>query len=299
MSGASELAPCPFCGGVAEMDTQQAYRALVGGQIGTRVAVYCTSCNADMGFCREDASGEDREYLPEWVVEWWNRRTPSDELSRLSSAHSEAVEDARKHLAELSASRAEVVALREVLAKARGALERDRSQVADGLTKIKAALAGRAWLREGRGSYAYDDERYQQEFGHALDEIGAALEPLRIIAGDWTDCPTDFAEITEARTALAGEKPVGAGVEDAVRAGWNACRRSIYAVCEDVQNEAERLRTSSKSGTPSEEQHAKGYYAGACYAAKSIARGFHAMEADDDDNVTAAVAALSKSGEKP
>lgn len=100
MSGASELKPCPFCGGVAEMDTQQAYRALVGGQIGTRVAVYCTSCNADMGFCREDAPGEDREYLPKWVVEWWNRRTPSDEIARLSSAHSEAVEDARKHLAE-------------------------------------------------------------------------------------------------------------------------------------------------------------------------------------------------------
>ena len=39
---------------------------------------------------------------------------------------------------------------------------------------------------------------------------------MRIIAGDWTDCPTDFAEITEARAALAGEKPVGAGVETAL-----------------------------------------------------------------------------------
>ena len=42
----------------------------------------------------------------------------ADELARLSSAHSEAVEDARKHLAELSASRAEVVALREALEEA-------------------------------------------------------------------------------------------------------------------------------------------------------------------------------------
>jgi len=44
------------------------------------------------------------------------------ELSRLSSAHSEAVEDARKHLAELSASRAEAGRLREALKEARRAI---------------------------------------------------------------------------------------------------------------------------------------------------------------------------------
>ena len=172
MSGASELAPCPFCGGVAEMDTQQAYRALVGGQIGTRVAVYCTSCNADMGFCREDASGEDREYLPEWVVEWWNRRTPSDELSRLSSAHSEAVEDARKHLAELSASRAEAGRLREALKEARRAI----------------------------GDHHAPSDCY------ATGPLTG--DPFR----DLVQCPAcSFIAMYDA--ALAGEKPVGAGVE--------------------------------------------------------------------------------------
>lgn len=61
-------------------------------------------------------------------------------------------------------------------------------------------------------------------------------------------------------------------------AGWNACRKSLYAVCEDVQeNDAKRLG---------------GHWgAGMAQAAKSIARGFGAMNAEDDDNLLAAIAA--------
>ena len=81
-------------------------------------------------------------------------------------------------------------------------------------------------------------------------------------------------------------------LEDAHIAGWNACRKSLYAVCEDVQNEADRVRIVSTVGTAAEEQHAKGYHAGACYAAKSIARGFNSMEAEDDDNLRAALSSI-------
>lgn len=48
------------------------------------------------------------------------------------------------------------------------------------------------------------------------------------------------------------------------------------------------------TGTASQERHAEGYYAGSCYAAKSIARGFNSMEAVDDDNLTAALQALTE-----
>lgn len=72
--------------------------------------------------------------------------------------------------------------------------------------------------------------------------------------------------------------------EDALRDGWNACRRSIYAVCEDVDREADEA--SKHDG-----EHAKGYAAGMARAAKSIARGFNAMEAEDDDNIRAMLAA--------
>lgn len=86
--------------------------------------------------------------------------------------------------------------------------------------------------------------------------------------------------------------------------GWNACRKSLYAVCEDVGEEADRIRTTGAVGTAAEEQHSKGYHAGQHRAAKSIARGFNSMEAIDDDNVREAIrAALSEpktaGGEQP
>lgn len=75
-----ELKPCPFCGGEAELDTSQAYRALSGGTLGSRAAVYCARCGADMGFCYEDAPGTPREDIVNQVVDDWNRRVPSPDM---------------------------------------------------------------------------------------------------------------------------------------------------------------------------------------------------------------------------
>jgi hypothetical protein len=85
----------------------------------------------------------------------------------------------------------------------------------------------------------------------------------------------------------------GQPLDEAAKAGWNACRKSVYAVCEDVGAEADRIRIKGPIGTHSEEQHGKGYHAGMQRAAKSIARGFNSMEALDDDNFRAALAALA------
>ena len=90
---------------------------------------------------------------------------------------------------------------------------------------------------------------------------------------------------------------VDQAMREATIAGWNACRKSIYAVCEDVSDEADRLQITSKPGTASEEQHAEGYYNGQRYAAKSIARGFNSMEARDDDYLAAAIRRLAEGGE--
>ena len=79
--------------------------------------------------------------------------------------------------------------------------ERDRSQVADVFTAIMEAIRRREWLRLGRGSYEYDDDRWRDEFSQAIDEVIEAAKPLRKIAADWSDCPTDPEEIAAARAA--------------------------------------------------------------------------------------------------
>jgi hypothetical protein len=81
------------------------------------------------------------------------------------------------------------------------------------------------------------------------------------------------------------------GIREAAKAGWNACRRSIYAVCEDVQEKAAPLNPLA-ARTVEEKHHEEGYFRGQKSAAKSIARGFNSMEAEDDDNFQAAILAL-------
>jgi hypothetical protein len=93
-----ELKPCPFCGGLAELDTSQAYRALSSGALGSRAAVYCTRCGAEVGFCYEDAPGTPREDIVNQVVDDWNRRAPSPDMR-------EAVEALTARLDELCAIR--------------------------------------------------------------------------------------------------------------------------------------------------------------------------------------------------
>ena len=78
-------------------------------------------------------------------------------------------------------------------------LERDRTEVAKAVSTMERAIKSRFWLRDGRGCYAWDDEDYQKEFGQAIDEIDVAMEPLRRIAADWSNCPTDPEEIKAAR----------------------------------------------------------------------------------------------------
>jgi hypothetical protein len=85
---------------------------------------------------------------------------------------------------------------------AQAALERDRSRVAECLSAIKVAIERRRWLTQaGRGSYAYDDARYQREFGAAIEDLEIAIAPLNDIAHDWSNCPKTQAEVTAARAS--------------------------------------------------------------------------------------------------
>ena len=65
---------CPFCGGDPEIDTNQYYRSLSTGEIGSRVVIYCTNCDAEIGFCTEDAPDVDPTLLLHDVLGKWNNR---------------------------------------------------------------------------------------------------------------------------------------------------------------------------------------------------------------------------------
>jgi hypothetical protein len=79
----SELAPaelrrallaCPFCGDVAELDTQRGFRAL-NGKLLNEVAIYCTACPADMSLCGEDMPPEfTNADLVATLTTRWNTR---------------------------------------------------------------------------------------------------------------------------------------------------------------------------------------------------------------------------------
>jgi len=129
---------------------------------------------------------------------------------------------------------------------AQAALERDRSKVAECLSAIKVAIERRRWLTQaGRGSYAYDDERYQREFGAAIEELEIAIEPLNDIAHDWSNCPQTTAEVA---SALASRPAPQAQVsEERVQAACQAAMDfSGFYVREDMM----RLALSAALAVP-------------------------------------------------
>jgi len=91
---------------------------------------------------------------------------------------------------------------REDAKKLQDLLDIERYKVAIGVNLILKAVQSRMWLSEpGRGSFVWDDETYQAEFGAAIDEITTALKPLQTIARDWSHCPTDPLRVAANRAA--------------------------------------------------------------------------------------------------
>lgn len=108
----------------------------------------------------------------------------------------------------------------------RDVIERDRTKTAEIIGGIRAVVGRWSWLGEGRGSYAWDDDRYQDEFRQMLDALKEATDPLRALAADWTDCPQDY---------------------QAARIDWKA-RAEAAARIRSLSAENERLKTMLTGG---------------------------------------------------
>jgi multidrug resistance efflux pump len=118
---------------------------------------------------------------------------------------------APEQAARIAALESESAQYREAAEKAekecerlRGVIERDRSLAATVFGSFQRAASAHGWIIESRGSYEYDDDRYRREFADAMHTMERAIEPLRRLVADWSDCSTTIDEIRKARAALRG-----------------------------------------------------------------------------------------------
>ena len=115
-----------------------------------------------------------------------------------------------------------------------GVIERDRTKTAESIARLRTIVAGRSWLGEGRGNLAWDDDQYQEEFRGMIEEFMAALDPLKALAADWSDCPKDFqaARIDWKVRAEAAESARREAVVEAAR---------LREALEDIKDRSSRM----------------------------------------------------------
>ncbi len=90
-------------------------------------------------------------------------------------------------------------------------IDRDRYVVAHGVVAVENEIRGREWLLTGRGPYEWDDDDYRKEFGDALEAIRDAMEPLRKVGWDKSDCTRITERVIAAKEAAAEmlKRPIG------------------------------------------------------------------------------------------
>jgi hypothetical protein len=109
----------------------------------------------------------------------------------------------------IRAANAVAANLEAEIERLKAVIERDRCKVADAVVALKKALRQREWLRLGRGSYEWDDDRWRDEFAAAWQEFWDATERLSAIAADTTDSLETTEKIFAAREQLSQQHTSG------------------------------------------------------------------------------------------
>lgn len=105
-------------------------------------------------------------------------------------------------LAFLSAVQDRVTALKKTI-------DQERQCVHDASDVLRKAVGSRRWMCDSRGVFGFDDPTFQGEFGDAIREIDAALDPLVELSRNLKDCPPGpmlITQVKDLRSALAAAR---------------------------------------------------------------------------------------------
>ncbi|TAL29083.1 MAG: hypothetical protein EPN98_21830 [Phenylobacterium sp.] len=129
--------------------------------------------------CNQCGHREHEDLCRSWII--GRGHCPCEYIViRPGSAPSPAPAPAPAVLPVETPPRNEVSTLRDEVTRLKSLIDRDRTGLAFGLDKARKTARGYRWICEGRGPYAYDDDRYREETGRLVDAIVAiADEHLR------------------------------------------------------------------------------------------------------------------------
>ena len=73
--------------------------------------------------------------------------------------------------------------LYESLEHARDALDRDHTGLSKALGRVLDLIQSYSWIRDGRGSYSWDEDEYYEEVGRAFDAISSVAHKALVHSG--------------------------------------------------------------------------------------------------------------------
>lgn len=162
----------------------------------------CADCEREEGLhkingilrcfsCLTDSEGEDNETIFTLRTDLARVTAERDSARTVIIAKGELLNAAHYLLEE---TRAERDALEVKLGEAVGEVERlkallhrDKTGLALGLDKVRHVAIGFDWLCEGRGPYAYDDDRYRMEIASLITQVIAIAHEHLLASGKIVD----------------------------------------------------------------------------------------------------------------